>query len=361
MEGRKHHRLYNCFISQFNLYNNSINPLNLNVSQTHSISVIFTDFEEWLEKGKSYNLTVVIDPNNLINEMNEENNLESNISFSYKSEITQPSQPADYFMFTMILTLLLISIPLLAAFLYIRRKKSIIKLDQAQIEQKDISEESIQESLLGEQGSSDDQTEEITRRTYPEEQHHKKKKPISRATPEEMASSSELTEERLEQMAMTESEMTFEEYKAICLVHKGEITRNVYICPSCKSFYCDRCARVLKLKGEKCWYCKAEIEIQLRDSDKVFLLEKRAITLVEELIIEDERVRELVSQRKEIEVLPELESEAFYLMNPEDLNKIDLLDLSIEEKKAFIQEILEFPFEGRGELIERKLEVKEDG
>lgn len=49
-----------------------------------------------------------------------------------------------------------------------------------------------------------------------------------------------------------------------CLVHRGEIASGpIYICPECQSIYCSRCAKVLKEKGEKCWYCGCEIKIEL--------------------------------------------------------------------------------------------------
>jgi len=355
------------------LYNNSAKPFNLSVNETHTLYVSFLDFEDILEKDVSYNVSIIIDPDNIINELDEENNFQDEISFNYLAEdIKTP----DYFMFTMILTLIGISIPLLGALVYIMRKKKISEVTQEEkkeeqiLEQSDVESESGLEELESEiieqdtsvqnQEPSNDQKEDALERSYPVREQHKRRKSISRINPNEVGDSRDLTEDRLEEMARTESEMEFENFKLICLVHKGEITRNIYVCPSCQSFYCDRCARVLKLKGEKCWYCKEEMEIQLRDTDQLLLLEKRATELVEEMIKEDPQIQESVITKMESEGSPELESEAFYLLNPENLDKIDLLDLSIEEKKIFLQELFKVPFEERGDLIEEKLEVKED-
>lgn len=59
----------------------------------------------------------------------------------------------------------------------------------------------------------------------------------------------------------TEKEVDVEETKTICVVHKGPIAGAIYLCPKCKVFYCTKCAEALKKNGEKCWSCKAEIEI----------------------------------------------------------------------------------------------------
>lgn len=69
----------------------------------------------------------------------------------------------------------------------------------------------------------------------------------------------DLTEEDKREIEKTESEMDLEEKDAICVVHKGTIVGTVYICPTCKSYYCLKCANALIEKGEKCWTCEREI------------------------------------------------------------------------------------------------------
>jgi hypothetical protein len=64
----------------------------------------------------------------------------------------------------------------------------------------------------------------------------------------------------------TEKEVGVEEAKTMCIVHKGPISGAIYLCPKCKVFYCFKCAEALKKNGEKCWSCKAEIEVPLADA-----------------------------------------------------------------------------------------------
>ena len=71
----------------------------------------------------------------------------------------------------------------------------------------------------------------------------------------------ELTSEEREELAKTEKEVGVEEKEFICVVHKGPIVGNVYICPNCRTFYCVKCATALKEKGEHCWSCEKEIQL----------------------------------------------------------------------------------------------------
>ena len=70
-----------------------------------------------------------------------------------------------------------------------------------------------------------------------------------------------LTEIEKEELKLTESEVNVEKPKVVCVVHKGPIQGNIYMCPECNTFYCVNCARILKLRGEKCWVCDSVINI----------------------------------------------------------------------------------------------------
>jgi hypothetical protein len=59
----------------------------------------------------------------------------------------------------------------------------------------------------------------------------------------------------------TEKEVQVEKEKHFCVVHRGKIAGAVYICPECETYYCMKCAIVLKKKSEKCWACNNKIEI----------------------------------------------------------------------------------------------------
>ncbi len=59
----------------------------------------------------------------------------------------------------------------------------------------------------------------------------------------------------------TELEVEVEEREFKCIVHKGPIIGANYLCPSCKAFYCVRCAQALKERNEGCWSCNSEIKL----------------------------------------------------------------------------------------------------
>ena len=80
-------------------------------------------------------------------------------------------------------------------------------------------------------------------------QHNKIKKSVGSAP------IVDLTEIEKEELKRTESEVNVEKPKVLCVVHKGPIEGNIYMCPKCNTFYCVNCARILKMRGEKCWVC----------------------------------------------------------------------------------------------------------
>ncbi|MEX2681693.1 MAG: hypothetical protein Q6373_008835 [Candidatus Sigynarchaeota archaeon] len=71
----------------------------------------------------------------------------------------------------------------------------------------------------------------------------------------------ELTPEQLAELQQTEAEVTTFKEKKICLVHKGPVAGNIYLCPQCDALYCVKCAGALKQAGEKCWQCGAPIQV----------------------------------------------------------------------------------------------------
>ncbi|MFX1392667.1 MAG: hypothetical protein ACFFAH_03750 [Promethearchaeota archaeon] len=62
------------------------------------------------------------------------------------------------------------------------------------------------------------------------------------------------------ELKKTESEVDVKIMKFLCVVHKGTIKGDIYLCPKCNNFYCRRCAKALKEKGENCWVCESKIK-----------------------------------------------------------------------------------------------------
>ena len=79
---------------------------------------------------------------------------------------------------------------------------------------------------------------------------------------------------------VTEEEVFISKEKKICLVCKNEISRNNYICPDCKTFYCSKCSEALSNLENACWVCNTPFD----ESKPVKLQEKKE----EEIILEDD-------------------------------------------------------------------------
>jgi parallel beta-helix repeat protein len=94
-----------------------------------------------------------------------------------------------------------------------------------------------------------------------------------------------LTEMDKKEIDETEAELGIEKQQFTCIVHKGPIEGDNYLCPNCNTFYCVKCALVLKEKGEKCWSCDNEITIStapteaLKTQEKIRDLEQRLASL----------------------------------------------------------------------------------
>ena len=56
-------------------------------------------------------------------------------------------------------------------------------------------------------------------------------------------------------------EVDVEKKKHFCIVHRGKIVGAMYLCPKCETYYCMKCATVLKKRGEACWGCNNEIDL----------------------------------------------------------------------------------------------------
>jgi len=76
-----------------------------------------------------------------------------------------------------------------------------------------------------------------------------------------------LSEKEKKELEKTESEMDIEKKVVLCVVHRGPIVGNIYLCPDCMTYYCVKCAKALKEKDESCWSCGREIEIAVSQEE----------------------------------------------------------------------------------------------
>jgi len=179
----------------------------------------------------------------------------------------------------------------------------------------------------------------------------KKAKKAGKADIEEEIERRELTAEEKLELEKTEAEVDVEKKSFTCIVHRGEIVGNVYICPNCQSFYCHKCAKVLKIKGEKCWSCENEITVSLTEEERITLMEKKSSEILKEIIESDPVLKRAMEAEEGFKGIPELYNKEFTLLSPKELDTVDLLDMSIEEKTEFIKEILNLNLEERKQLL----------
>ena len=59
---------------------------------------------------------------------------------------------------------------------------------------------------------------------------------------------------------LTEKEVFVAKEKGICLVCKNEISREIYVCPECKSYYCLKCSKTLTRMENACWVCQTPFD-----------------------------------------------------------------------------------------------------
>lgn len=62
-------------------------------------------------------------------------------------------------------------------------------------------------------------------------------------------------------MKVTEEEVSISKEKKICIVCKGKVQRNnIYLCPDCNTFYCQKCSNSLIDLENACWVCDTVID-----------------------------------------------------------------------------------------------------
>ena len=60
---------------------------------------------------------------------------------------------------------------------------------------------------------------------------------------------------------VTEEEVSISKEKKICLVCKGNLSRVLYMCPECNTFYCKKCSEALSDLESMCWVCDAPFDV----------------------------------------------------------------------------------------------------
>ena len=81
--------------------------------------------------------------------------------------------------------------------------------------------------------------------------------------------------------------------------------------------------------------------------------------IIKDLLEKDPLIKDIIERERNFDEVPEINEYEFTLLSNDELNKLDLIDLSLEEKIQFIKEILSLSKEERKKLIDEMLENKD--
>jgi hypothetical protein len=177
----------------------------------------------------------------------------------------------------------------------------------------------------------------------------KKKKKMSSV---EVPTKTGISDEEKMELEMTASEVDVQKSKIMCLVHRGDIVGDIYVCPNCQSFYCQRCARILKTKEENCWTCNNEITVALIESEKESTLTFNSVDILKEIIESDPLLGKVIKKNKDIKDIAELYNYDLLAIDPNELNRIDKLDLTMQEKTEIVSEYIMLKEDDRKEMLD---------
>ncbi|TFF89600.1 MAG: hypothetical protein EU548_07275 [Promethearchaeota archaeon] len=170
-----------------------------------------------------------------------------------------------------------------------------------------------------------------------------------------------LTEAEKAEIERAEAEMEVEKEKHICVVHKGPIKGAIYLCPECSTFYCMKCARTLKMKGEKCWSCEAEIEVEVPEYLKKGLEPTSIDAILEKVAQYDANMKKAIEQEKPFDTVPQLDQIEFNMIDPDILEHLNKVDIDANLKTEIIKDLLTMtPEEQEFMLGSILLPIKED-
>ncbi len=85
---------------------------------------------------------------------------------------------------------------------------------------------------------------------------------------------------------ITEEEVSLYKEKKICIVCKGKATGfNIFVCPSCDTLYCQKCATALADRENVCWVCDGLI-----DNSKPFIPYRKEKKELEPKVLKDDKI-----------------------------------------------------------------------
>lgn len=197
---------------------------------------------------------------------------------------------------------------------------------------------------LSEKQSKMMSTETVAKKIPTETEAKKKPKVKKDAKLKAALVSGVLSEQEKKELKQTESEVNIQKEQFTCIVHRGAIVGTVYICPHCQTIYCQKCARVLKENGEKCWSCENDIE--LGDIK----------TKIESDPIDNSKLYDLFDGENIIEKISEPRGINVTLLSEDFFKKLEQLDWEDADKQEFIKEMLTLTPEKRERILDEMIE-----
>ncbi|MCP4760802.1 MAG: hypothetical protein GY870_03405, partial [archaeon] len=170
-----------------------------------------------------------------------------------------------------------------------------------------------------------------------------------------------------EEFKHVEAGITSYKEKRICIVHKGHITGLVYICPTCETYYCEKCAETLKGSGDKCWSCGEILEINTSKNaiNSNISVIKPKQDIVKQYLEKNHKIPKTVLTNLQNTTLPKNAvdpefkkylDEDLTILTEEERKFINNLELPDEEKSQFITEFCNLSYGNRQKLRKRMIE-----
>ena len=132
---------------------------------------------------------------------------------------------------------------------------------------------------------------------------------------------------------ITEEEISISKEKKICLVCKKRLSRDIYLCPDCSTFYCKNCSDALSNRENACWVCNTPIN-PLKP------------------VILQEATPEGKDQKKKMKKVAVLT-----IIDTNFYEKIALFDWDENEKKEFIKSMLALSPIERSKILNEMIEM----
>jgi hypothetical protein len=153
-------------------------------------------------------------------------------------------------------------------------------------------------------------------------------------------------------LRISKEEISLSQSEKLCLVCKGELSRMMYLCPECNSFYCGKCSIILKKTENLCWVCNSPIDENLpvrkddAPSQQIIHIGKKK--LPKKITKNRKKLISMLLQEEKSEISNEIN---LTLISSGLINNIEALNLKKKQEAKFIEEILYLSLNERDSML----------